>query len=192
MTKNTNANANDSTSQRKRNTNQPRANVASQNNPQSQQNSKRGNKQQNQHQNQNQNQTQTAAKSAPSANTSAPTPTFAPAPVPIPVPTAPATPTIIQPDEPHQSVAGFNSDEVNKLLKSGYDEKAPTYKPDQPVTQQKTSPWGQKRTYSTNILPKTEYWHVIASSMSNGKDFWLELRKQVAILQKGESTNKGG
>jgi len=137
MTKTTTANA--TGSQRKRNTNQTKSNVASQNNPQPQQNSKKGNKQPNQHQTQN----QPGAKSATSTTTS-----------------TPASPTPpVQAEEPHTPLIGFNGDEIDTLLKSGYDEKALIYKSEQSIPQQKAGPWGQKRmflAYKDNMIIHTD------------------------------------
>lgn len=117
MTKITNANA--VGSQRKRNANQAKPNIASQSNQQSQQNSKKGNKPQNPTQNQS-----NAAKPATSTPSSTPIP-----------------PPVAQAEEPHVALKGFNAEEIDALLKSGYDEKALIYKAEQP-------PWGQKRTFS--------------------------------------------
>lgn len=149
MTKNTNANTNDPGSQRKRSANQSRANVASQNSQQSQQNNKKGNKQQNQNQNRN----QSPAKSTSSAATTAAVTTTSPtAPAPVSLPAVPTTPTPTHSDDSYVPLAGFNGDDIDRLLKNGVDEKAATYKSEQPLAQQKTSPWGQKRGYLSGNL----------------------------------------
>ncbi|EPS34205.1 hypothetical protein POX_a00822 [Penicillium oxalicum] len=72
----------------------------------------------------------------------------------------------------HVPVRGFNAMEAKNMLKQGLNESRPTfYKPTAKDTTNPKSaggPWGSK----PNI-------------MANGKDFWLELRKQVASLQRG-------
>ncbi|KAK5941326.1 hypothetical protein PMZ80_006604 [Knufia obscura] len=85
----------------------------------------------------------------------------------------PTPPPVPQPEK-HVPLSGFNGEDIDHLLTRGVDAEAGVYKPEKTVTQ-KTGPWGQK-----------------PGTMVTGKDFWLELRKQVATLQKGGSTNKGG
>ncbi|KAJ5404141.1 hypothetical protein N7509_004012 [Penicillium cosmopolitanum] len=65
----------------------------------------------------------------------------------------------------HVPVKGFNAGEAKSLLK-----KVPFYKPTgKDANNQKSGgPWGAK-----------------ANTMANGKDFFVELRKQVASLQRG-------
>ncbi|CEJ62132.1 hypothetical protein PMG11_10642 [Penicillium brasilianum] len=71
----------------------------------------------------------------------------------------------------HVPVRGFNAAEVKNVLKKGPNEpKAPFYKPAGKDTNNQRSggPWGSK-----------------SNTMANGKDFFIELRKQVASLQRG-------
>ncbi|EXJ88433.1 hypothetical protein A1O1_05363 [Capronia coronata CBS 617.96] len=80
------------------------------------------------------------------------------------------------PPEQHVAMAGFNSDAVEAVLRQGLDTKAPVYKPETtPQTTKPESPWGLK-----------------PGAMANGKDFWLDLRKQVAALQQTGGTSQGG
>ncbi|EXJ78217.1 hypothetical protein A1O3_09378 [Capronia epimyces CBS 606.96] len=80
------------------------------------------------------------------------------------------------PPEQHVATAGFNSDAVEAILQQGYDAKAPLYKPETKTqTAKPESPWGLK-----------------PGAMANGKDFWLDLRKQVAALQQTGGTSQGG
>ncbi|RMZ84882.1 hypothetical protein DV738_g453, partial [Chaetothyriales sp. CBS 135597] len=73
-----------------------------------------------------------------------------------------------------KSLNGFDSAEVLAVLKAGVDLKAPVYKPDARATAPKGgSPWGPK-----------------PGAMANGKDFWVELRRQTAALQ-GKVTSYG-
>ncbi|KAJ9615567.1 hypothetical protein H2200_001642 [Cladophialophora chaetospira] len=87
----------------------------------------------------------------------------------------PTTPSLPPPDD-HVSIAGFNAAAVDATLKKGYDAKAPLYKaeakPQPPVAQ---SPWGAK-----------------PGAMASGKDFWLDLRRQVAALQQTGGVSQGG
>ncbi|OQE26156.1 hypothetical protein PENFLA_c007G00513 [Penicillium flavigenum] len=74
------------------------------------------------------------------------------------------------PQEQHVPVRGFNTAEVKNVLKAGhYETKMSTpYKShfkDGPT--QRSTAWGPK-----------------AQNMANGKDFFLELRKQIASLQR--------
>ncbi|OOQ83904.1 hypothetical protein PEBR_32848 [Penicillium brasilianum] len=68
----------------------------------------------------------------------------------------------------HVPVRGFNAAEVKNVLKK--EPKAPFYKPAGKDTNNQRSggPWGSK-----------------SNTMANGKDFFIELRKQVASLQRG-------
>jgi len=73
-------------------------------------------------------------------------------------------------------MAGFNRGAVEVMLKQGYDSKAPLYKPEAKSQITKAeSPWGVK-----------------PGTMANGKDFFLELRKQVTALQQSGGTSQGG
>ncbi|KAJ5655688.1 hypothetical protein N7507_007638 [Penicillium longicatenatum] len=70
----------------------------------------------------------------------------------------------------HVSVRGFNAAEAKNVLKRGPEETKPIfYKPTGKDTNNQRSggPWGAK-----------------SNTMANGKDFFIELRKQVASLQK--------
>ncbi|KAJ5238730.1 hypothetical protein N7468_003349 [Penicillium chermesinum] len=68
----------------------------------------------------------------------------------------------------HVPVRGFNATEAKNILKR--EPKAVIYKPTgkDANNQRSGSPWGSK-----------------ANTMVNGKDFFVELRKQVASLQRG-------
>jgi len=66
------------------------------------------------------------------------------------------------------------------------------YKPAQPA-QKPDQPWGAKRETTCCLF----LWHICwlthkAWAMSNGKDFFLELRKQVTLLQQSGGTSQGG
>ncbi|KIW17094.1 hypothetical protein PV08_04285 [Exophiala spinifera] len=80
------------------------------------------------------------------------------------------------PSDDHVPMTGYNSGAVEAMLKQGYDARAPLYKPEAktPATKPE-SPWGAK-----------------PGAMVGGKDFWLELRKQVAALQQSGGTSRGG
>ncbi|KAF3396126.1 hypothetical protein F1880_007305 [Penicillium rolfsii] len=79
----------------------------------------------------------------------------------------------------HVPVRGFNATEAKNVLKKGphvilnlfaAEPKALLYKPagKDPNNQRSGGPWGSK-----------------SNTMANGKDFFVELRKQVASLQRG-------
>ncbi|KAL1850567.1 hypothetical protein Plec18170_006852 [Paecilomyces lecythidis] len=81
------------------------------------------------------------------------------------------------PQEQHIPVRGFNAAESKGALRRGPGEPKPTvYKPTgKEVNNNRASgPWGSK--------PNT---------MANGKDFFLELRKQVSALQQGGNVAGG-
>ncbi|KAJ5482509.1 hypothetical protein N7475_001321 [Penicillium sp. IBT 31633x] len=73
------------------------------------------------------------------------------------------------PQEQHVPVRGFNAAEVKNILKKGPGElKSTPYKPhSKDGPNQRSTAWGPK-----------------AQNMANGKDFFLELRKQIAALQR--------
>ncbi|KAJ5929363.1 hypothetical protein N7454_007211 [Penicillium verhagenii] len=78
----------------------------------------------------------------------------------------------------HVSVRGFNAAEAKNILKRGPTETKPIfYKSSGKDTNNQRSggPWGAK-----------------SNTMANGKDFFIELRKQVASLQKGVGPPVGG
>merc|ERR1711939_880391 len=84
--------------------------------------------------------------------------------------------SMISPPNDHVRTTGYNSDAVEALLKQGYEARAPLYRPE--VKSQGTkaeSPWGVK-----------------PGAMASGKDFWIDLRKQVAALQQSGGTSRGG
>ncbi|KAJ9192333.1 hypothetical protein DTO164E3_213 [Paecilomyces variotii] len=80
------------------------------------------------------------------------------------------------PQEQHIPVRGFNAAESKGALRRGPGEPKPTaYKPTgKEVNNRASGPWGSK--------PNT---------MANGKDFFLELRKQVSALQQGGNVAGG-
>ncbi|KAJ9647711.1 hypothetical protein H2204_000341 [Knufia peltigerae] len=84
--------------------------------------------------------------------------------------------TASTPTDDHNPMNGYNSGAVEATLRQGYDAKALLYKPDAkaPATKPE-SPWGAK-----------------PGAMAGGKDFWLELRKQIAALQQSGGTSRGG
>ncbi|KIV95656.1 hypothetical protein, variant [Exophiala mesophila] len=74
------------------------------------------------------------------------------------------------------AIPGSDAGAVDAALKQGFDANAPVYKPEaKPQPGRSESPWGTK-----------------AGTMANGKDFWLELRKQVFALQQSGGTSQGG
>ncbi|KAL1982665.1 hypothetical protein VTN96DRAFT_1035 [Rasamsonia emersonii] len=81
------------------------------------------------------------------------------------------------PQEQHVPVRGFNATESKNALKRDPSEPKPAiYKPTtkEPTNSRASGPWASK--------PNT---------MANGKDFFLELRKQVSALQQGGSIPGG-
>ncbi|ETI26204.1 hypothetical protein G647_02981 [Cladophialophora carrionii CBS 160.54] len=89
-------------------------------------------------------------------------------------PNAPAT--SLPPPDDHIPMAGFNAGAVEAMLKQGYEPKTSLYKPDaKSQAPSPSSPWGAK-----------------PGSMANGKDFWLDLRRQVAALQQTGGVSQGG
>lgn len=79
--------------------------------------------------------------------------------------------------EQHVPVRGFNATEAKTALKRGPNEPRPTaYKPTgKDVNNNRSSgPWGAK-----------------PNNMANGKDFFLELRKQVTTLRQGGNVPGG-
>ncbi|KAJ5105085.1 hypothetical protein NUU61_002432 [Penicillium alfredii] len=73
--------------------------------------------------------------------------------------------------EQHVPVRGFNAADSKNILKRGPGvSKVPVYKPagKESNNQRSGGPWGSK-----------------SNAMASGKDFFLELRKQVASLQRG-------
>ncbi|KEF63762.1 uncharacterized protein A1O9_01740 [Exophiala aquamarina CBS 119918] len=88
----------------------------------------------------------------------------------------PATLSALPSSDEHVPLAGFNPDAVDAALKQGFESKAPLFKPEaKPQTTKTESPWGVK-----------------AGAMTSGKDFWLDLRKQVFALQQSGGTSQGG
>ncbi|KAK7900718.1 hypothetical protein LTR67_003002 [Exophiala xenobiotica] len=87
-----------------------------------------------------------------------------------------STLTMIPPND-HVPMAGYNSDAVEAMLKQGYEARAPLYRPEvkSQGTTKAESPWGTK-----------------PGAMASGKDFWIDLRKQVAALQQSGGTSRGG
>lgn len=155
-------------SQRKSSNNQSRANVAKANT--SNNTSKKTNKQ-----NQSQAQSQQTSKQ-PKQQTvqqtlsAAPTKTRSPSPQPtayVPLP-------------------GFNGEEIDALLASGDDGTALAYESEKQFKQKSSEKGMFGHQENNNLLT------ISAGTMATGKDFWAELRKQAAMLQRGESTNKGG
>ncbi|KIW65272.1 hypothetical protein PV04_07545 [Phialophora macrospora] len=89
-------------------------------------------------------------------------------------PVAPAA--SLPPPDDHVPMAGFNAGAVEAMLKHGYEPKITLYKPDAKLqTPNPSSPWGAK-----------------PGAMANGKDFWLDLRRQVAALQQTGGVSQGG
>ncbi len=87
-------------------------------------------------------------------------------------------------------------DAVEAMLKRGCDAKAVPYKPEtKPQNTKSDTPWGVKRKFGCTerrlVASETNSCRS-ASTMSNGKDFWLDLRKQVTALQLSGGTSQGG
>ncbi|OAP63701.1 hypothetical protein AYL99_02928 [Fonsecaea erecta] len=102
------------------------------------------------------------------------------------------TPTTPAPSDDHVPIAGFNADVVEAMLKQGYEAKAPLHKLDnKPQATNPQSPWGVKCEYSpahqTISINSVE-----AGAMASGKDFWLDLRRQVFALQQTGGISQGG
>ncbi|KAL4941902.1 hypothetical protein BDV06DRAFT_193361 [Aspergillus oleicola] len=77
--------------------------------------------------------------------------------------------------EQHIPVGGFNADEAKAALRRGPGARPFFYKPQgKDAGNRASGPWGSK--------PNT---------MANGKDFFLELRKQVTALRQGENVAGG-
>ncbi|PWY90729.1 hypothetical protein BO70DRAFT_358177 [Aspergillus heteromorphus CBS 117.55] len=78
--------------------------------------------------------------------------------------------------EQHVPVRGFNAAEAKAALRKGPGESRPYYyKPQgKDVNNRASGPWGAK-----------------PNQMASGKDFFLELRKQVTALQQGENVAGG-
>ncbi|KXG50288.1 uncharacterized protein PGRI_062550 [Penicillium griseofulvum] len=93
------------------------------------------------------------------------------------------------PQEQHVPVRGFNAAEVKNILKPGPNETqfATPYKahPKDGATQRSTA-WGAKGKIPIRTQPSLEQTVTISTAhhMANGRDFFLELRKQIATLQR--------
>lgn len=105
--------------------------------------------------------------------------------------------TASTPTDDHNPMNGYNSGAVEATLRQGYDAKALLYKPDAkaPATKPE-SPWGAKRKCNCccflHMSMRTDVYRHEAGAMAGGKDFWLELRKQIAVLQQSGGTSRGG
>ncbi|KAK4870140.1 hypothetical protein LT330_005194 [Penicillium expansum] len=93
------------------------------------------------------------------------------------------------PQEQHIPVRGFNNAEVKNVLKAGPQETKlsiayKSHSKDGPT--QRSTAWGAKGTVSLRSQDAYEQTITIftAQNMANGKDFFLELRKQIASLQR--------
>ncbi|KAJ5794535.1 hypothetical protein N7457_001134 [Penicillium paradoxum] len=81
------------------------------------------------------------------------------------------------PQEQHVPVRGFNTAEVKNILKKGSAEgKSTLYKP--------ISKDGPKDGSKDGSNQRSAAWGPKAQNMANGRDFFLELRKQIAALQR--------
>jgi len=86
----------------------------------------------------------------------------------------PTMQSVLSPSDGYVPAAGLEA--VEAMLKQGCDAKAVPYKPEtKPQTAKADTPWGVK-----------------PGAMSNGKDFWSDLRKQVTALQQSGGTSQGG
>ncbi|CAI7640942.1 unnamed protein product [Penicillium glandicola] len=89
------------------------------------------------------------------------------------------------PQEQHVPVRGFNTAEVKNVLKeTKLSTPYKTHSKDGPT--QRSTAWGAKGTISLRSQDTLEQTLTIstAQNMANGKDFFLELRKQIASLQR--------
>ncbi|OQE40217.1 hypothetical protein PENCOP_c006G08139 [Penicillium coprophilum] len=93
------------------------------------------------------------------------------------------------PQEQHIPVRGFNAAEVKNTLKPGPNETKlstlyKSHSKDGPT--QRSTAWGPKGTVSLRSQHTLKQTITIstAQNMANGKDFFLELRRQIATLQR--------
>lgn len=106
----------------------------------------------------------------------------------------PASPASLPGQDEHVFHVSFNLAAVDAVLKQGFDGKAPVFKPEsKPQPTKSESPWGPKGessplSFSTGLLIDND----VAGAMASGKDFWLDLRKQVFALQQSGGTSQGG
>lgn len=105
----------------------------------------------------------------------------------------------LPPRDEHISVNNFNGREVKAELAKASQAKATAYKPpktDTATARPGNAPWGIKGL--SYLLPPCCTVHpamltfLLANTMANGKDFFLELRKQVSAAQKAGGTTLGG
>ncbi|CAF9933262.1 MAG: hypothetical protein HETSPECPRED_008579 [Heterodermia speciosa] len=97
------------------------------------------------------------------------------------------------PQEQFPSAKGFNAQEIRDALKQAYngggseDDKPLKYKAPagQANAAKQGGPWGAKRTISRKTVEVRSMLTYAANTMAGGKDFFLELRKQVSTLQQG-------
>ena len=113
-------------------------------------------------------------------------------------PSSPAPAPQAAPEEPHVPMNNFNATEIEALLNASANEEVEHYKPDKP-TPKAGGAWGAKRESHLNLGGRSYILTVFAAgTMANGKDFWLELRRQVTELQanggvaKSENKKQGG
>jgi hypothetical protein len=95
--------------------------------------------------------------------------------------------------EEHIPVNDFNAQEVRVGLKNTSEVKPAIYKPAEKAAPaaRSGSPWASKRTcYCLNYPGR--YLTRAANMTASGKDFFVELRKQVALLQQSGGTTMGG
>lgn len=97
------------------------------------------------------------------------------------------------PQENHIPVNSYNAQEVEEALKATPNAKSTFYRlapssAEMPKTQ---GPWASKRNDSTPVNLATLTLDT-ANTMYNGKDFFVELRKQVSAARQGGGSTPGG
>ncbi len=105
-----------------------------------------------------------------------------------------AEPPAAVPQEEHIPVNSFNADEIRAGMKMNSEVKLMMYKPEQKATPatRSGSPWASKRMVYYPRSQCTVSLTSLANVTSEGKDFFLELRKQVTALQQTGGTARGG
>ena len=103
--------------------------------------------------------------------------------------------TVATPQDDSVRANNYNAQEVKASLKKLPEPKPAVYKPAEktPTTTRSGNPWASKRSFhppSQRISHYTD--KSTATTMANGKDFFLELRRQVSAAQQGGGTTLGG
>lgn len=105
-----------------------------------------------------------------------------------------ASPASLPGQDEHVPHVGFNAAAVDAVLKQGFDAKAPLFKPEsKPQPTKSESPWGLKGKSLLSVCSSRQFIdNDLAGAMASGRDFWLDLRKQVFALQQSGGTSQGG